>query len=419
MTNSTERLAQLVIWATAISAGMFFGWSVVCVNTVLAPMRAALHLSGVEVGFVVGAVPAGALVGCLLGAKLIDALGMRRCLVGGGALAAVGAAAAVVVADPTGMIAGRAAIGLALGLVSAATPAFVAARSNPKQRAVLLTGYQLAATVGILVAFCAGWLLDGGQHWRLLLALNGAPAVLLVVFALMCGADAARDEQASAIGQPSTTGYRLAIVIAIAASLMNALTGVNMLMFYSTDIFGAASHALPADVASLTLGAVNTAATVVAILLVNRLKRRTLLTTGLVGMSASLTAVAAGLMFGGAGGGIIAVAGSLTFVACFAISVGPLAWVLVAEFAPPAIAGAVTSAAVAANWAANMALALLFPMFAGSPPALHKIAICCVLFAALGLVFLVFVRRTVPETSGLSLDEIRDTLARKKELAEV
>jgi predicted MFS family arabinose efflux permease len=383
-----------------------------------------MGLSPTQSGLVVSAVAAGALVGCLIGAKLIDHLRARNCLVAAGCASTLGAIAAAVAYGATAMVLSRTAVGIGVGLMSAATPIFVAARSDAHRRGILLTAYQLAITVGILAALSIGWVLNEGQVWRTIIGLNATPAVVLILFAALCGADQSKPapRQTSADSRPHGSQSRdialkarrsaqsRAIVIAFAASLMNALTGVGLIMYYSTDIFAAASRAIVPNLASFIVGAVNVVATVVAVLLVAVLKRRTLLTIGLIGMAASLATVAAGLMAASAGGGIFAIGGCITYIAFFAISAGPLAWLLVAEVAPPSRQSAVTSAAVAANWTSNMLLAFAFPIVTGIPPEQNRVGYFCLLFATLSIVFLIFVRLVVPETKGLTLDAIQDAL---------
>lgn len=412
LSNSPPALDGWLVVTVAASAGVLFGWSIVCVNTVLLPMRAAMHLTSGQQGWVVSALPAGALVGCLLGARILDRIDARSCLLVSAVLSAVGAAGSVVADDAWPMVAARLLLGIGVGLASAATPVFVAARSSAARRGVVMTTYQLAITIGILVAFFIGWLLDADAWWRTMLAFNAIPAVLLAAFALLCAPlrPTATPHAPAAESTPGRApGHVRAVVIVFAAALMNALTGVGLLMYYSTDIFTAASRAVSADLATFSVGVVNTTFGVVAVVLVGRFKRLSLLSIGLAGMAASLVVVAAGLLTDG--GGLFAVAACLVYMAFFAISAGPLAWLLVAEVAPARGQGAVTAGAAASNWGANMMLAFLFPIVAGSPPTLAHVAWICLLFAALTIAFLLYFRLAVPETKGLSMAEIQDAVA--------
>lgn len=412
--------------AATMSAGLLFGWSIAAINPVLPVLRSAMSLSAVQSGLVVCAVAAGALVGCLSGVKVIDHFGPRHSLIVGGCLSTLGAAASVWTIGPTSMVLSRAVVGAGVGLMSAAAPLFVAARCDAHRRAVSLTAYQLAITAGILVALFIGWVLDEEHFWRAIIGLNAVPAALLAISAAWCSPDGDQLDQGqqsagrrpagadngAVVQQRDRLAHRRATVIAVAAALMNALTGVGLIMYYSTEIFASASPTLAADLSSFVVGAVNLVATIIAVFLVARLRRRTLLTVGLGGMAVSLVVVAVGLSAVHTGGALLAVGGSITYIASFAVSAGPLAWLLVAEFAPPSRGGAVTSAAVASNWICNMVLALVFPIVTGMPPNRDRVAYFCLAFAALSVGFALFIRFRTPETKGLTLDEIQDLLRR-------
>ena len=110
--------------------------------------------------------------------------------------------------------------------------------------------------------------------------------------------------------------------------------------------------------------------------------------------------------------GWITVAGLLGFIASFAISAGPIAWLIVAEVFPLAIRGRAASFATATNWAANLVLALLFPLIVGRPGVPERIGLAFLFFAALSVGFIAFVARLVPETKDRTLEEIEAELQR-------
>jgi MFS family permease len=203
---------------------------------------------------------------------------------------------------------------------------------------------------------------------------------------------------------------RSAAIVAIAASLMNALTGVGLVMYFSTEIFalvnGRGGQAAVAS--SVLVGVANVVVSMAAVPLIARINRRPLLIIGLGGMATSLLAVAASLQLTRLGiATALAVIGTIAFMGFFAISAGPLAWVILSEVAPAQYRNVVTSSAVAANWSINLALTMLFPIIVGSPPDHRNVALCYVGFMLVSLGFAAFVWRCVPETRGLTLDEIQ------------
>jgi MFS family permease len=411
--------------ATAAS-GLLFGYSIAAINTALSPMQTDLDLSAAETGFVVSAVAGGALLGAVMAGILMGLVGPRHALLVAGAIAGLGSVATVVVESCGSMVAARAAIGAGVGIASVATPVFVADRADPHRRGILLTSYQLSITVGILVALVVGWAVIGHASWRWITGLNALPAVVVMLGAALSakdgpvqaviptstGAGAApptEDQAAAASRRDAGTAARSAALVAIAAALMNALTGVGLVMYYSTEIFAAVGGGGQSPVfLSVLVGAANVVASVVAVPLIARVDRRPLLICGLVGMAASLMIMAISLQVSGSGyAAALAVTGTVAYMAFFAISAGPLAWLVVSEVAPPRYRNVVTSSAIAANWTCNLILAVLFPILVGSPPDSRIAAMCCAGFVLASLGFAAFVWRYVPETRGLTLPQIQ------------
>ena len=207
--------------------------------------------------------------------------------------------------------------------------------------------------------------------------------------------------------------YRRALVVGLTMALMNALVGVGAVIYYSTDVFRIAGIDGPsaAAIASLAVGGVNTLAAVGSLWLTSRFGRRPLLSVGLAGIA--LTLVVAGIDLAlppEISDGALLVGAILAFMAFFAISAGPLAWLLVAEVFPTAVRAPAVALATAANWAANLMIALLFPIIAGTPGVPERVAIAFWCFAVLTIGFLIFVRLRVPETKDRTLEEIEKSL---------
>jgi len=417
--------------STTAASGLLFGYSIAAINTALAPMQTDLDLSAAETGIVVSAVAGGALLGAVVAGFLMGLVGPRHALLLAGTIACLGSVAQVGVESAGSIVAARAAIGIGVGIASVATPVFVADRADPHRRGILLTGYQLSITVGILVALLVGWVVIGHASWRWITGLNAVPAVMVMLGAALsakdgpvhpaiptlsgAGAGPPPEDRAAVAAvvtarQDVGAAARSAALVAVAAALMNALTGVGLVMFYSTEIFAAVGGGSRSAVFfSVLVGAANVVASIVAVPLIARINRRPLLICGLLGMAASLTMMAVSLQLTGSGyATALAVTGTVAFMAFFAISAGPLAWLVLSEVAPPRYRHVVTSSAIAANWTTNLILAVLFPILVGSPPDGRIAALCCAGFVLSSLGFAVFVWRYVPETRGLTLSQIQD-----------
>ncbi|MFD7143950.1 sugar porter family MFS transporter [Streptomyces sp. NPDC059919] len=428
----------------ALSCGAFFGFSISAMNQTIDRVGQELSLSGLHQGIVVSALIVGAVAGCLAASPLTGWFGRRRALVLAGALGVAACALCAVAPDEMGLVAGRFLLGTAVGVTSALTPVLLAELTSARSRGFTITIYQLALTMGVLAALVLGVSRGAADHWRLLLAANAAPAALQALSAslvarapgdlLARGQDAAAREVLDATRGPEEaeaeyerlltardrpgTGVlrgladralRLPVAIALGAALMNALVGIGAVVYYSTLVFASAGVGGPsgARLASLSIGLMNVVASVAALGLIRRFGRRPLLATGLVGMAVALCAEAWSLL---TAGGAVTVAAILLYIACFAFSAGPLAWVLLAEVLPQELGARVAGAALALNWAANLLVVLLFPVVVGVPGEPARVGLVFLAFALLCLVFLVLLWRLVPETKDRTLADVQEAL---------
>ncbi|MGW2556456.1 sugar porter family MFS transporter [Streptomyces sp. NPDC001635] len=434
----------------ASASGALFGYSISAMNQTLEVVAHSFHLSGAEQGIVVSHLVAGCLVGCLAAGAVTDRLGRRAVL---GAAGTVGVVAALLcAAAPTAwfLAGGRFVLGLAVGVTSAVAPVLLGELASARARGSVMMVYQLVLTVAILVALLLGLQQAAAHQWRWMFVVNALPAtVLLISVRLLPPAPGdlmaqGRDDQAlqvlqtsrptaeadqeyaflqDARGHPTarhTTWLvildrhnRLPVAIAVGAGLMAALVGIGAVVYYSTLIFATSGVGgrLGAEIASLSFGIVNVASAVASLWLIRRYGRRLLLSVGLAGMATSLILSAICLMaVRGSVGGALTVAAVLVFVICFAYSAGPLTWLLIAEVLRPQIRAQVAGAAAAANWAANLLVALLFPVVVGVPGSPQKIGAAFLFFAALNVGFLVLLRRYVPETKDQPLAEVQALL---------
>ncbi|WP_433456521.1 sugar porter family MFS transporter (plasmid) [Streptomyces sp. CA-142005] len=431
----------------AAFSGAFFGFSISAMNQILDQVHREFGLTNLHEGIVVSVMHVGALVGCACASAFTDRLGRRRMLIGAGLLGAAAAPICATAPDASVLVTGRLLLGLAVGITSAIAPLLLAELAGARSRGALITAYQLCLTVGILAALALGATDLANRDWRLMFAANGAPAILqavavafvppaagdllargrpgqaLRVLQLTRGPDEAAEElaelratrrrhSAGIVKTALSPDHRLPVAIAVGAALMNALVGVGAVIYYSSLVFasaGVGGHNGP-EVASLTIGIMNVVASVFALVLIKRYARRTLLGAGLVGMAAALCVTASGLMAGGLLSGGLTVAAVLAYIACFAFSAGPLAWVLMAEVLPTEIRAPVAGVALALNWAANMLVALVFPVVTGTPASPVRVGAVFLCFAALSLVFLMLLRRFVPETKDRPLAEVQALL---------
>lgn len=403
------------------AAGSTFGYSIAVSNNATEPLRQRFALSAAEEGVVVSALAAGALAGCVIAGRVADRFGRRPVLGAAGLLALIGALGAAGAVNMLTLVTARLLLGSAVGVTSAVTPMFLAELAPALQRGALVTSYQLAVAAGNLLSLGAGAALSVGDHWRLMFALNALPALAqITATAAIRGPASDRLSAPPTLASAATSSrprrppaavpwQRRPATIAIGAALMNALVGVGAVVYYSTPVFGIAGVGgwIGAQIATLSVGLVNVLASVLALYLIQRHRRRSLLSVGLGGIILALVTAGITLLTPASSlTGAITISALLAFMACYAISAGPVAWLLVAEVLPEEGRARTAATATGLNWAANLMVTLLFPIVVGSPGTPRRVGAALLFFAALSTGFLLFVRLWVPETRNRLLGEL-------------
>jgi SP family sugar:H+ symporter-like MFS transporter len=209
---------------------------------------------------------------------------------------------------------------------------------------------------------------------------------------------------------------RPALLIATGLAVFQQLVGINTIIYYApTTLTGVGFAKTSAIYANLIIGVINVGLTVVAIKLIDRVGRRPMLFAGVVGMVASLLVLGISLSVlptphhPGDPAAIITLVCLATFIAAFAATWGPVVWVMIPEVLPLSVRGTAMGVAVFGNWAANFAVSQTFP------PLLTALGAGTVFlgYAALGLLAGMFVKATVVETKGRSLEELEADLQRR------
>jgi len=196
------------------------------------------------------------------------------------------------------------------------------------------------------------------------------------------------------------------IIIGILLSVFQQFVGINVVMYYASEIFrnmGATTEV--SLLQTIVVGVVNMVFTIVAIYMVDKWGRKPLMIIGALGMSISMTAL--GLFFFFDSQGLAALIAMGAYTAAFAMSWGPVTWVLLSEIFPNAIRGAM-SIAVAAMWIANLAVSWTFPMMNDNAllTRLFNHGFAYWIYGIIGILAALFVWRFVPETKGRPLEEM-------------
>ena len=201
---------------------------------------------------------------------------------------------------------------------------------------------------------------------------------------------------------------RLALIIGITLAVLQQVTGINVFLYFATEIFQrvAGSNMDAALVQTIVVGVVNMSFTIVAIWTVDRLGRKPLMVFGYAGMALSL--VALGLAAHLQRTEVWVLVFMLTYIAAFALSVGPVTWVILAEIFPTKIRGRAMAIATVCLWLANFVISQTFPMMDRSEWLVERYhhAFPFYVYGGFCLVALVFLFACVPETKNRTLEEI-------------
>jgi MFS family permease len=400
---------RVPIWAlSAATGGLLTGFHIGVVSGLLLFVRRQFALGDVEQGALVSVLPLGAMAGGLLAGRLADGVGRRTTLVLAGATFAAGTLLAVFAPSFVVLLAGRAVIGVAAGIASSTVPVYVSEMAEPEIRGRLIGLNQLMLVVGILAAFLVDLVFAASGAWRAMLAVSLLPtaAFVLGMWRAPEPQKVPRQEQENAAPAHALLApwARPALVIALVLAVAQQFSGVNAVISYAPTIMEKtglnASHSI---LYSVAIAAVNVAATAVSFRLVDRTGRRPLLLGSAAGMAVALGGLGlAFLLPAGAAQSWLSLLCLLTFITSFAVGMGPVFWILMAEIFPPAVRASGASIATATNWLAYFVVGLGFLPLAR---AIGEAATFW-LFGGVCVFVLVFAHRYVPETKGRTFEAV-------------
>jgi MFS transporter, SP family, galactose:H+ symporter len=450
----TTKWMALVAGVTILS-GLLFGYDQGVISGALPFIDKDFHLSDFLEEVVTSWVTLGALFGALLAGGAADRFGRRRTLIAAGLLFFTGAIVQSAAPDTGVLVVGRFIIGFGVGIASVAAPLYAAEMARAETRGRLVSAYQLAITIGILVAEIVDALLSPSGDWRLMLGLAVIPGALLALLVFFmpdtprwllkvgrrADAEASYEKVAGAEGERAALDavqadidedardpaswrevvsprVRPMLSVGVGLALFQQVTGINAVIYYSDRIFADAGFTTvqqQTDATIMAIGIVNVLATFVAIAFIDRFGRRPLLLTGLVGMIISLLGLTASFValdgyddvHGPSILGIATLVCLVVFIASFAFSLGPVVWTMISEIFPTRIRGKGVAVATAVNWGAAFVVSATFLSIVdvvGTEGAF-------LMFAILSIVAYWWIDRYVPETRGRTLEEIEEVFA--------
>jgi len=454
-----DRIPTSFYWRLTVLAclgGFLFGYDTSNIGSAL--NFVPYNLTGFWSGYLVAGASLGAAVGAAIAGPLTDALGRKSLLVIDAAIYAIGAILSAVTPDAAVLLGARTLIGLAIGADSAIATAYVAEYAPRSRRGSLSMLQQWMITVGILFAYLVALVVlraaPGSAStvgWRLILGLGAIPAIIgLVLRAQMpesprwllrkgrfegvrhamstFGLEVTMDDVRATARQLGieeaqeqrrrrsawTPGVRRALIVVCIFFAFQQITGINVPLYYGPHLLGPILEGSKRSLVWTTIGgvevtaimtAVNVAATYLGFRWIDHFGRRKLSIGGYAGMTLFALVAAAGLgFFSGTLRTVIVMIGLDFFIASFAVGVGGTGWTLQGEAFPTEVRGQAAAAAATIDWIANFALVEVFPTW-NSGIGLDWVLVC---FAGLCVMAIVFVYRFLPETKGLSVEEITE-----------
>ena len=437
----------------AALGGLLFGYDTGVISGAVIFIRKDFALSTFPQELVVSMVLLGATVGAFTGGRFADRFGRRVTLIGTSVVFIFGALLCASAPSFTVLVAGRVVVGLGIGLASTTVPVYISEVSPPEARGWQVSLFQLAITLGILAAYLVDYALAKSGAWRWMLGLAAVPgamlgtgmiflpesprwlakslhpeyarAVLVRIRGTQDVESELRDIQGSLAHAEERGAWkdllhrsvRPALVVGIGLAFFQQVTGINTVIYYAPTILQSAGlpSASTAILATAGIGLVNVLMTIVAMWLIDRVGRRPLLLTGIAGMTVSLAVL--GFVFrSGAQNAIAAQTAVITlmaYVAFFAISLGPIFWLLIAEIFPLNIRGQAEGTAAGANWICNLVISMTFLTLVE----IFGLSRTFWLYGLLAIAAFVFCYELVPETEGAQFRRNRSVLAIRTEVS--
>jgi len=443
-TTEQKWLLLLICSVTAIS-GLLFGYDTGSISGAILYIKKQYTLTTGQEELIISMVACGAIFGGLIGGRISDRFGRKKIILFSSALFIITSLGLAFATSVWQMIGYRFFIGVGIGASIATVPLYIAELVPSAVRGALVSVNQLAITVGILASYLIGFAFVKTMDWRMIFAIGAIPAAIqLVVLSFFPESPrhlmkVGKKSQALKILQKyrgskkeaqleitqiehlhniKTASWkeflgkqmRPLLLAGIGISIIQQVTGINTIIYYAPTIFKLSGFSSDgaALFASVGVGTVNVLMTIVAIYLIDKIGRKPLLYIGLGSMIVSL--VVLGLAFITASTEWVALISLITlfvYIGAFAISLGPIAWLLNSEIYPLHIRGRAMGIASSANWLFNFIITATF---------LNLINLLGTsgtfwLYGLIGIFGLLFIWRWVPETKGKSLEEIEELLA--------
>jgi sugar porter (SP) family MFS transporter len=445
-----------VIFMAVVAAigGILFGYDTAVISGTTEIVKSQFNLSAAGEGWYVGCALIGSIAGVLVAGTLSDYLGRKKTMLISAALFSISAIGCAVCGSMDQLVAYRIIGGVGIGIVSIVSPIYISEVAPAKIRGTLVSLYQLAVTVGFLLAYLANWVIDingdmaisgnlwtnmwNSEMWRGMLGSETLPALLFffIIFFipespkwLIVKGDLTRatgvlsriyntqEEVQKEIDVTNESmkgddkgkwsdllkpGILLAVIAGSAIAILGQFMGVNAVLYYGPKIFSSAGFDNPMF-STVLVGVVNCVTTVLAVFIIDRVGRKKLIYWGVSGMIICLLAIGVYFAWGAqlGLGNIFMLTFFLAYVFCTAISICAVVFVLLSEMYPNSVRGRAMSIAGFALWIGTYLIGQLTPILLG-----WSEAGTFFLFAVMCVPYMLIMWKVIPETTGKTLEEI-------------
>jgi SP family xylose:H+ symportor-like MFS transporter len=473
--TSTKRINIYFVTIVITLGGLLFGYDTGVINGTQFYFSKYFELTGWLKGFIVSSALIGALLGAASAGVISKSIGRKKSLIISAILFSISAWGSglpeILPESMTLMVVFRILGGIAIGMASMNAPMYIAEISPAKNRGTLVTYYQMAVVIGFFVVFLATYFIGNGlteqqnidYGWRYMFWSELVPALAFLTLLFMVprsprwlmikgkeeeaknvlvaihGQDLADKEyfeikesiqQEGKVKKASIFQKSLfpIVIIGTVLSVLQQFTGINAVLYYGADIFEQALGFGKEDILlqQILLATVNLLFTFIAMFTVDKLGRKPLLIIGGFGMLVGFLIMgftlylsdysavnSAGLPAISSTEGIICLIGILMFIGSFAMSMGPIVWVLLSEMFPNSIRSTAMAIAVAAQWLANYFVSQTFPIVVESEAnqlvadgGTWNNSLPYFLFSAFIVFIIFFTWKWIPETKGKTLEEM-------------
>lgn len=453
--RTSNKVMTFFVCFIAALAGLLFGLDIGVISGALQFIQNDFGVADHKLEWIVSSMTFGAAFGAIASGWISSNLGRKKSLIISAILFVAGSLWSAFATDPDMLIIARLILGLAVGIASYTTPLYLSEIAPEKIRGSMISLYQLMITIGILGAFLSNTAFSYTGSWRWMLGIITIPALVLLAGVMVLPnsprwlaakgkvqeakkvLERLRDTPEQAAHElneineslkikqngwsllVSNSHFRRAVMLGILLQAMQQFTGMNVIMYYAPKIFSIAGFANPVQQmwGTVIVGLVNVLATFIAIGLVDRWGRRPTLTIGFIVMAAGMSVLGLMLHIGmtSVAQQYFAMGMLLLFIVGFAMSAGPLIWVLCSEIQPLKGRDLGITISTTTNWLTNTIVGATFLTMLNN----FGHANTFWFYAGLNVVFIIITLYLVPETKGTTLEQIEKNLLSGKKLKDI